>query len=114
MLLLGDPGDRQDEGKIVLHPGQADSHDVYDTPTTQRRHCNVDPPECPEDIEKPAPSKTVFPVQHCRRYADERDRSHRERAKVETLHWMSEHGVPYTRGTPITRHVRDAEDREEY
>ena len=114
MFLLGDPVfyvryGRKRRTRVSLY-----SHDVYDAPTAQRGYCNVDPPECPEGIEEPAPAKAVLSVQHGRRDADERERTHGEGAEVETLHRMPYHGVPHTGKSPVARHGRGAEEHEEY
>ena len=89
------------------------SHHVYDTPTAQRGHCNIDPPECPEGIDEPATAEAVLPVQHGRRVADERESTHRERAEIETLHRMQYHGVPHTGKSPVAHHACGAEEHEE-
>ena len=90
------------------------SHDVYDAPTAQRGHCNVDPPERPEGIEEPATAEAVLPMQHRCRDAVDCERTYGEGAEVETLHRMPYHGVPYTGKSPVAYHAHGAEEHEEY
>lgn len=94
-------------------PAVSHAHDVGDAQAAQGGQCDVDPPECPERVEEPAPAKTVLPVQHGRRNRDERERAHGERAEVEALHRVLKHGIPYTWEVPVAHGTHGAEKHEE-